>query len=117
MACQNTSYAELNTNYLTLIRFLIANLTQLVNQAATMNQTSFSSFVISAPIKHYLDLLFESERLLRSNIMDLCSLYFSNYEDYSNNLMNSKMGFIGAMFAVAFFVTLFYAYLLFYVKI
>ena len=114
MNCSAAYHDEIDVNYLTLIRMMASNITQFVTSTAGMNTSALTAFISSKA--HYIDLLYESERLLREYLVWLSILYLDNYADFADNLLSSKTSLITAMMVISALTCCYWAYVVMLIR-
>jgi hypothetical protein len=101
MTCDPQYYAEVNLIFITVINKYAQNLSSMVKATSNMTQSQFASYISNN--KHYIDLLFYTEMILRQYITDLMMTYLNSYNVFMTNLYNSKLNYIYAMIAITVF--------------
>lgn len=73
-----------------------------------MNANATAAFISTKA--HYLDLLFESEKLLRDYVVGLSIEYLENYSDFADNLLRNKTALIEGMMTMSALLACFWVY-------
>jgi hypothetical protein len=80
-----------------------------------MNLTAFGTNVRNGSMTHFIDLIFYTEASVRGILLDLATLYFKCFNNYSNNLMFKKKLLMDSVLGVTVLGCFLFAILILYV--